>query len=193
MNDTIQLDTSEPVAREPKVLRVVLPGFRGPFAPNDFNDLNILAADEAVAKYLIAHISRVPWGAPRDIVLQMPVVEREPERELVTAAAYRDLFRFQARMHWRQFVHQVPRSLSLVFVGVSILLLSHYLQDSNMDEPVRFAISDAVQVGGWVALWTAISAIFIDGFQSLLNYFAFRRLAGVQISFEYATEPSPLE
>jgi hypothetical protein len=171
-----------------KSLRIVLPGYRGPYAPNDFINMEVRSVDKAVAGYLARHVNRAPWIKVREIVFQIATTEQDTKKESITIAAYRDLFRDQAQTHWRHFTDQIPLTVALASLGVFILWLSKSISDSHLEENIRHTLADTIQVGAWVALWTAIAGIFSVGFLSLQKYFAFRRLARTRMSFVYSSQ-----
>lgn len=173
------------VAHDHKTLRVVLPGYRSGYAANDFSDLDTRKVDIAVAKYLNQRSRPLFTRKPREIVFEVPTTHRESQREETTKRAFQDLFLELANSNWQKCSRQIPRTILLVLIGLFILLISHQVGQANLDRPVRSTLSDAVQVGGWVAMWTAFAAVFFELSEALLNYFAFRRLSRLPMKFEY--------
>jgi hypothetical protein len=178
-----------PVATDRESLRIVLPGYRGPYAPNDFINMEVRAVDTAVANYLIRHVTRLPWRHARRVVFQIATEDPDPKKEKITTEAYRDLFRDQASTQWQHFVDQIPLTFVLAALGLCMLWISNYLGDlQHLEDGLRKTLSDTAQVGAWVALWTAIAGIFSVGFTSLQKNYALRRLAQAQMSFVYSSE-----
>lgn len=177
-----------------KMLCIVLPGYRGPYAPHDFTDLDVRAADKAVSAYLTRHITRLPWRQGHELVFQLAIHEPDPTKEATTIDAYRDLFRYQAGTRWRHFTDQIPLTVALAVLGLCMLWTSHYLGGlKQLEESLRKTLSDTAQVGAWVALWTAIAGIFSVGFTSLQQYYALLRLARAKMGFRYSTKGTQLE
>jgi hypothetical protein len=103
----------------------------------------------------------------------------------MTIEAYRTMFLWRARAAVHRFNRQLPMVVTLVVLGVTVLWVSHRIEDARMDEELKDTLSGVVQVGAWVALWSAISLLFESGFNTLGNYAAFRRLARMPVLFRY--------
>ena len=193
MNPKECVNADKPLENNAGALYVVLPGYRGPFAANDFIDSEARDTDEDIASYLARHTSRAPWGFPKQLVFQLATENKDTHKEQTTAEAYRDLFRYHACIHWRQFTDQWPMTIALASLGVFMLWLSDFLDDTNLSENLRSTLSNTIQVGAWVATWTAIAGIFSAGFLSLQKYLAFRRLMRADMRFLYSTAGTQFE
>jgi hypothetical protein len=79
----------------------------------------------------------------------------------------------------------VPQAIALVAFGVAILVTVHFLE-AKEEGTVLGAMGSVLQVGGWVALWTAISLLFTaaSGFRRRAR--TLQRLAEGPIRFRYA-------
>jgi hypothetical protein len=166
---------------------IVLPGYRACYAAHDFTNTKARSLDNSIANYLSRSVMRMPWGSPKKLVFQLAGQKKDSEQEKVTVNSYREMFTWRARAAVRKLVRQLPLAVTLVAIGISILWVSNRVDDVNIEENVKNTLSDVVQVGAWVALWSAISLLFSTGFESLQYYIAFRRLANVPIKFHYET------
>ena len=127
------------------------------------------------------------------LILQIPASLRDPSQEEVTEQAYREPFRNQSRSQRDNFKRQISRAMGLVVVGFFFLLASQLVGESSLEPTLRHTLSDVVRVGGWVARWTAIAAVFFEASDSLQKWFTFRRLARLPIHFDYRTRGSSLD
>jgi hypothetical protein len=174
------------------VIRIVLPGYRKCYAPNDFTDSRTRSQDNAIAAYLSKSAVRPWWNAPLKLVLKIAGEARDSEQEGATIRAYREMFGWRARAAVRRFMHELPLVFTLVTIGVAFLWISNRVDETTIEKDARNTLSDVVQVGAWVALWSAISLLFSTGFESLAKYIAFRRLTRIPVEFEYGGKsPSP--
>jgi hypothetical protein len=166
-------------------VRIILPGYRASYLASDFTDPAARSLDEEVADFLSTRTNRAPWGSPKSLLFQMAVSERDPQKERITAEAYRNMFKLRGQAAIRQLVREIPLAVTLITIGAGILWVSNRLADANLSEDLKQTLSDLVQVGAWVALWSAISLLFGTGYHALYKYIAFRRLASIPIEYEY--------
>jgi hypothetical protein len=165
--------------------RIILPGYRVPYAANDFTDSKARSLDNAVAKHLSTRTVRAPWGSPKKLIVQIMDERPDPAKEQITGKACQEMFQWRAEAAVRRLLRQLPLVVFLVITGVAFLWGSHRVDDFSWEENLKQTVSEAVRLGAWVALWSATSLLFSTGYASIRDYLAFRRLAYMPIEFDY--------
>lgn len=170
---------------ETSVVRIIVAGYRKPYAANDFVDPEARSTDDQIARYVCASASRAPWGAPRKLVLRIMDETVNQRKEAETSKAYRAMFEWRAQAALRKFLRQLPMVVLLLVMGVFLLWLSHRVENFAWEEELVKTLGEAIRLGAWVSGWSAISLLFAQGLESLRNFVIFRNLTRVPVEFEY--------
>jgi hypothetical protein len=166
-------------------LKIMLSNYRGPYAANDFTDVEVRQTDEAVINYLEIHAAWLPWRRPRRILLQFPNTTRTASGETATSSAYRAMLEHRAARCRQKMTNLIPKILLLLTAGLTMLYLSNHINDAGLEKTFRRTLADAVRVGGWVALWTVVALLYDDGAKALMRFRALQALARLPIEFDY--------
>jgi hypothetical protein len=174
--------------REPEgdAIELLLPGHRGPFAVHDFRDMEARSSE----KEIVDHVYRAACPRLRfrcgQITLRLPSdAPRDRNAERITAQAYRDMLAQYAKDAQASGWRLMPQAMGLIALGAAILVAVHFLE-AKEEGTVLGAMGSVLQVGGWVALWTAISVLFsvFAGFWRRAR--TLRHLAERPLHFRYA-------
>lgn len=174
--------------RNHQELRLVLPGYRRPYAGDDFTDMQVRLADREIADHLLAEAGWAIGRRPQQICIEMHGVQRSPAGERSTEAAYRALLRRCASYRWRAFLGVVPQSLVLVVLGVGLLYLANLLKGASPKDVEHSTWAEIVRLGGWIALWTSTGLLFSEGLPALFHRHVYRRLARLPFEFRYRSK-----
>jgi hypothetical protein len=174
------------VSPKRSIIRIIVPGYREPYAANDFVHPEARSVDDQIARYVRSSTSRAPWGSPHKLKLRLTEATRHADKESETTEAYRAMFQWRAQAALRKFGRQLPVVALLLVIGVAFLWLSHRVESLSWEEEVAKTTGEAIRLGAWVSGWSAISLLFSQGLESLRDFVAFRHLAKIPIEFEYA-------
>jgi hypothetical protein len=167
-------------------IELLLPGHRGPYAVHDFRDMELRSAE----KEIVDHIYRAACPTLRcktgGLLLRLPSdAPRDRESERITAQAFRDMLLEHSKDARASGWRLMPQAIALVLFGMAILVVVHFVEAGEEGTAIG-AMGSVLQVGGWVAMWTAISVLFsvTTGFWRRAK--ALRRLSERPIHFRYA-------
>ena len=177
---------TEPHEAGEQTIELLLPGHRGPYAVNDFREVESRAAEKEIVDYLYRAACPLVRCKPSSLSLRLSGdAPRDREAERITAKAYRDMLLEWSDDARSSALRMVPQILGLVALGATILVVVHFLEAEEQGTALG-AMGSVLQVGGWVAMWTAISALFtaVTGYWRRAR--TLRRLAERPIRFVYA-------
>lgn len=193
----MELETTEIIAtslrrkKQTSPIEILLSEHINCFIPGDFRHTQDRSTTSTLVSYLVREAKRRKPRRQLQITFVLPTEAADPEKEEVSRRAFRDILADRAVEAWGEALEQLPRSALLVFIGVMVILVSQLLLESGVEQTLAQTLSNAVSVGGWVALWTAIAGVFFDGGAQIKRARTLRRLAKADVQFRYTDEVSP--
>ncbi|MEQ8849207.1 hypothetical protein [Botrimarina sp.] len=166
-------------------LRVALPGYRPPYKPNDLSHPTTRQVDEQLCAVLREQVAALPGKKPPRLVFEMRDSPPSEAGERQTRDAYHALFRDMAGRHSDALRRKAKRSGLLLCLGFATLLAAKLVSNSAGADELMSTIGEAVRVGGWVAMWTAVATVFAGLTDTVGSLLVFRRVAHAPIEFEY--------
>ncbi len=169
-----------------RTIEILLPGHRGPYAVNDFRRIRSRMEEQEIVDYLCRDACPFIRYRGGTVVLRLPSdASRDPESERITVQAYRDMLVEWSRDAWSSALRLVPKGVGLIIFGVAVLFAVYFLA-SNQEGTVPGVIGSVLQVGAWVALWTAISALCFEATTFWHRSSTLYRLSRSPFRFQYA-------
>lgn len=168
-------------------IELLLPGHRGPYALNDFRQINDRTSEKAIVDYLFRAASQIGSTGRLELIFRLPEeAPRDRAAERTTERAYRDMLVEWTRDAASASLLEVPKALILASIGTVILLISHFIEHEGGTGTLLGATAGVFQVGAWVSLWTAFSALFFQATSSWRRSAILRKVAKAPIRFHYA-------
>src|SRR5690606_1033335 len=153
---------------------------------HDFRELERRSGEKEIVDYVYRAACSTLGCKRRQLRLRLPgEAPRDRNAERITEQAFRDMFAQFGKDAGASGWRLMPQALGLVGVGMAILVLVYFLE-AQEEGTVLGALGSVLQVGGWVAMWTAISVLFsvVSGYWRRAR--TLKEIARWPIEFKYA-------
>ena len=187
-NDYLQKLFEKNPATGNYVIQVALEKYTDVFNDWDHAPFKKRDMDPELARFLEECFDEIPEEEGVDICFYLPTECRDVKREEVLISNIKTYYSFYLHQESKYLKKRYSKMVNYILISFALLVFSIVILTLSGDDIVTTAISQGINIGGWVFLWEAISIFFFKRHDTVESIKKYKRFLESLIYFKYGSD-----